>query len=63
MLVTLTKQLFLMMKAANQPFDWHEMAAFILSEGIDPDKAEESRRIIARSYYSTEYRNSPREAG
>lgn len=57
-LVTLTKQLFLMMKAASQPFDWREMTTFILSEGVDPDKAEESRRMIARSYYSTEYRNS-----
>ncbi len=57
-LVTLTKQLFLMLKAVSQPFDWREMATFILNEGIDPVKAEESRRVIARSYYSTEYRNS-----
>ena len=57
-LVTLTKQLFLMMKVANQPFDWREMATLILSEGIDSEAAEESRRIIARSYYGTEYKNS-----
>ena len=57
-LVTLTKQLFLMMKATGQPFDWREMATFILSEGIDHETAEESRRSIARSYYGTEYRNS-----
>ncbi len=57
-LVTLTKQLLLMMKAAQQPFDWREMAAFILSEGVDSEKAEESRRRIARAYYGTEYRNS-----
>ena len=56
--VTLTKQLFLMMKAASQPFDWREMATFVLSEGIDHETAEESRRSIARSYYGTEYRNS-----
>ena len=57
-LVTLTKQLFLMMKGANQPFDWREMAAFILSQGVDPGKTEEVRKAIARSYYRTEYRNS-----
>ena len=58
-LVSLMAQLFRMMSAARQPFDWREMAAFILSEGIDEDAAEESRRRIARSYYATEYRKSP----
>ena len=58
MLVTLMTQVFRMMNAANQPFDWREMATFILSEGIDEDKAETSRRRIARSYYGTEFRNS-----
>lgn len=57
-LVTLANQLFLMMKTANQPFDWREMAAFILNEGINSEKAEELRRTISRSYYSTEYRNT-----
>ena len=55
---TLLQQLFRMMGAANAPFDWREMAAFILSEGIDEGAAEASRRRIARSYYGTEYRNS-----
>ena len=58
MLVTLMAQLFRMMNAASQPLDWWEMASFILSEGIDENKAEASRRRIARSYYGAEYRNS-----
>ena len=57
-LVTLMKQMFRMMSAANAPFDWREMATFILSEGIDEGAAEASRRSIARSYYGTEYRKS-----
>ena len=58
LLVTLVTQMFRMMNAANQPFDWREMAAFILSEDVDEDQSEASRRNIARSYYGAEYRNS-----
>ena len=58
-LATLMTQMFRMMSAANQPFDWREMATFILSEGIDEGKAEDVRRSIAQSYYRTEYRRSP----
>lgn len=58
MLATLMTQVFRMMNAANQPLDWREMATFILSEGIDENKAEASRRRIARAYYGTEYRKS-----
>ena len=57
--VALMTQLFRMMSTAGQPFDWREMAAFILSEGINEEEAEKSRRRIARSYYGTEYRKSP----
>ena len=58
LLVTLMTQMFRMMKAAGQCFDWREMAAFILSEGIDEVKAEEMRHTISRSYYAAEYRNT-----
>ena len=55
-LTTLLTQLFRMMKAARQPFDWGEMAAFILNEG---DEAEQARLKIAREYYQAEYRANP----
>lgn len=55
-LTTLLTQLFRMMKAANQPFDWREMASFILSEG---DDAEQARLKIASEYYQAEYRANP----
>lgn len=55
-LTTLLTQLFRMMKAARQPFDWCEMAAFILNEGED---AEQARLKIAREYYQAEYRANP----
>lgn len=56
MLTTLLIRLFRMMKAANQPFDWGEMASFILDEG---DDAEQARLKIARNYYRAEYRAKP----
>ena len=59
LLVTLLTQMFRMMKAARQPFDWGEMASFILGEVDEPEKQEEARVKIARAYYRTEYRNSP----
>ena len=52
---TLLTQLFRMLGSAGQPFDWPEMASFILSEG---DAAEAARNEIARAYYNAEYRNS-----
>ena len=58
-LTTLLTQLFRMMKAARQPFDWGEMASFVLSEG---DDAEQARLKIAREYYQSEYRANPSDA-
>ena len=56
-------QMFRMMKSAKQPFDWHEMADFILNDGVNETRAEEIRRNISRYYYSAYYqaerRNSP----
>ena len=56
---TFLSQLFRMMKVANQPFDWREMAWFILSESDYPEVAEKARIRMSRDYYGTEYRNSP----
>ena len=57
-LESLLIQLFRMMGNAGQPFDWQKMATLILSEESNPEKAEEVREDIAKSYYETEYRNS-----
>lgn len=59
MFESLLTQLFRMMGNAGQPFDWRKMATLILCEESNPEKAEEVRVDIAKSYYETEYRNSP----
>ena len=48
---------FRMMAAANQPFNWFEMARFILCEGHDEERAEQARHRIARAYYRAERRS------
>ena len=52
---TLLSQLFRMMKVAQQPFDWTEMAKFVLHQERDPPKADKIRNDIARSYYRSQY--------
>lgn len=54
---TLLARLFRMLAQANQPFDWYEMADYILNE-IDLEAAERARRRIAREYYRSEAYNS-----
>lgn len=54
---TLLARMFRMMAAANQPFDWSEMARFILYEGYDEERAEQARRRIASEYYQAERRS------
>lgn len=61
MLRTLLARLFRMLAAAGQPFNWREMASFILSEGYNEEAAEEARRRIAREYYRIERQSSPSE--
>ena len=51
MLRALLVRMFKMMASANQPFDWYEMATFILSDGYDDERAENARRRIATEYY------------
>lgn len=58
---TLLARLFRMLAAAGQPFNWREMAAFILNEGYDEEAAEQGRRRIAREYYRAERQNTPSE--
>ncbi len=54
MLYVLLARLFRMLASANQVFDWHEMAYFILNDGYNEEQAEEARRRIARAYYQAE---------
>ncbi len=55
---TLLARLFRMLASANQPFNWSEMARFILNDGYDEERTEDIRRNIARAYYQAKYRSS-----
>lgn len=55
---TLLARLFRMLAAANQPFNWSEMARLILNDGYNEEQAEDIRRGIARAYYQAEYRSA-----
>jgi CRISPR system Cascade subunit CasB len=48
---TLLTRMFRMLASADVSFDWREMAWFILLHGHDEQKAEQTRRRIARAYY------------
>ena len=53
----LLARMFRMMANTGQPFNWYEMADFILNED-DKEASEQARRLIAREYYRAERRNS-----
>ena len=55
---TLLARMFRMMAAANQPFNWGEMARFILYEGYDEERSERARRHLARAYYQAARRGT-----
>ena len=55
---TLLARMFRMLAAANQPFNWGEMARFILYEDFDEERSERARRNLARAYYQAERRSS-----
>ena len=55
---TLLARLFRMLTATNQPFNWSEMAHFILNDGYNEEQAEDIRRGIARAYYQAERRSA-----
>ena len=58
---TLLARLFRMMAFAGQPFNWREMARFILNDGYNEEAAEQARRRIAREYYRAERQTTPSE--
>ncbi len=58
MLRVLLSRMFRMMSAEQVSFDWREMAAFILNDGFNEERAEEGRRRLARAYYRAERRSS-----
>ena len=58
---TLLARLFRMVAAAGQPFNWREMASFVLNEGYNEEAAEQTRRRIAREYYRAERQSTPSE--
>ena len=61
---TLLARLFRMLAAADQPFNWREMAWFVRNEGCNEEAAEQARRRIAREYYRIEGQNrSPDQDG
>ena len=61
MLRTLLARMFRMMAAADQPFNWREMARFILNEDYNEDRFEDGRRRIASEYYQAERRSAQTE--
>ncbi len=58
MLRTLLARMFRMIAAADQRFNWYQMAQLILNEGHNEERAEAVRRDIARNYYWAENRAS-----
>ncbi len=52
----LLSEMFRMMSAANQSFDWYEMASFILNDSEESQEAARSK--MARYYYTTEYQRN-----
>ena len=61
MLRSLLARMFRMMAAADQPFNWREMARFILSEDYNEERFEMARRRIASEYYQAERRSAQSE--
>ena len=55
---TLLARLFRMLAAVSQPFNWSEMARFILNDGYNEERTEDIRRGIARAYYQAERRSA-----
>ena len=60
MLRVLLARMFRMLAAKRVAFNWREMAAFILNDGFNEERAEYGRRRLARDYYRAERRSSQR---
>ena len=57
---TLLIRMFRMVAAANQPFDWLQMAELILYDGFNEDAAKRIRQSIAGDYYQAETGAAPK---
>lgn len=57
---TLLVRMFRMVAAANQPFDWRQMAELILYDGFDEVAAKRIRQSIAGDYYQAEAAAAPK---
>ena len=62
MLRTLLARTFRMLAAANQGFDWCQMAQLILNDEYDEERADQIRRNIAREYYWAENKASRQQS-
>ena len=47
--------------AKGRRFDWRQLAGLILAEGVSHERAETTRRAIARAYYDAEAKNAAAE--
>ena len=57
---TLLIRMFRMVAAANQPFNWRQMAELILYDGFKEDAAKRIRQSIAGDYYQAETSAAPK---
>ena len=57
---TLLVRMFRMVAAANQPFDWYQMAELIRCDGFNEDAAKRIRQSIAGDYYRAESEAAPK---
>lgn len=57
---TLLIRTFRMVAAANQPFNWYQMAELIRYDGFNEDAAKRIRQSIAGDYYQAEASAAPK---
>ena len=57
---TLLIRMFRMVAAANQPFNWYQMAELIRHDGFNEDAAKRIRQSIAGDYYQAEASAAPK---
>lgn len=57
---TLLIRMFRMVAAANQPFNWYQMAELIRYDGFNEDVAKRIRQSIAGDYYQAEASAAPK---
>lgn len=57
---TLLIRMFRMVAAANQPFNWYQMAELIRYDGFDEARAKRIRQSIAGDYFQAEASAAPK---